>query len=159
MKHLLIILFSLLLSTTSYARFGGSHSSSSHSTSHSSYHSTSHMSESHYGGHTTTTHISEGHYTETTNSYSHPYARVSHVSETEIHTYPSTSKNIYLYYYLLFNRNHNTYDTIKSQTKEDLINQVDTATSDDSPSGAGWVVIILIIALIIFLVISYLRNI
>jgi hypothetical protein len=132
MKHLLTILLVVFTTTIASARFG---SHSSHHSSHSSSHS------SHSSGHTyhsTTHHISHGSTHHTSTNKVRSYSRVTKVHPHEIHPYSRGSNNHFLYYYLLFNHNTNTNDTIKSNSHADLEAQVlEISDEDDGPSNMG----------------------
>lgn len=156
MKHLLSILFVILSINivTAKGGGGGGHSSGSHSSSH---------SEGGHGesGHTTTHHVSEGTHSsvaKTTRSYTH----VTHIEPSEIHTYSRPlgcigGSNDFIYYYLLFNHNTNTNDTIQSNSQEDLQAQVSEITDeDDTPMSVGSVAIGILVFCVVVFIIGYL---
>lgn len=142
MKYLITIILSLFSLNFVTARGGGGHGGG-HSSSHSSSHSTSH-STSHASGHTTTHHISHGSHS-TSAKTTRSYTKVTHIEPTQIHRHNTGGSNHFLYYYLLFNHNTHTHDTIQSNTYADLQTQVtEISDEDDSPMSNTTIIIIII---------------
>lgn len=152
MKHLLTILFVVFATSIASARFG-----------HHSFHHSSHSSHSSHSGHTshhsTVHHISHGSSHHTTTNQVRSYSPVTKIQPHEIHTYPSGSRNGFIYYYLLFNHNTHTHDTIKSNSQADLQAQVlEISAEDDSPTSIGVVMIVLAgVVIVMFLVFLFLE--
>ncbi len=151
MKKLLTIIFVLFATSLVNARGGGhGHSHSHHSSSHSSSGHTSTSTSHSSSGHTTTHHISHGKATTISKATTHPYKPVTRVEAHDIHVYVGAHNNNYLYYYLLFNHNTNTNDTIQSNSKEDLQSQV-TEISEEPIDGDKVIVVLAICLLVVVL--------
>lgn len=138
MKKFISTIIFVFAVTASFCR-GGFH----HSIHHSSHHSSGHTSH-----HTTTHHISHGQSSHTTNKTKvRSYNRITHVSDNEIHSYSNGGQ--FLYYYLIFNNNTHTNDTIKSHSKEDLKTQIlEISDVDDSESNSIiWIIMVVAVIL------------
>lgn len=146
----LLTLAALFIMTASYA---WSHSSSGHSYSHtSSEHFSEHPSTHSYSEHEEY-HVSPGSSYHASSSRVRSYSAVTAVRDEEIHSYPSGST--FTYYYLLFNHNTNTNDTIKSKTKEDLKSQVIALSAkDDGPTSVAVYIILFVVCLLILIAIG-----
>jgi hypothetical protein len=150
MKNLLTILLVVFTTTIASARFGH----------HSSHHS-SHSSHSSHSGHTshhsTVHHISHGSSHHASKNKVRSYTPVSKIQSHEIHSYSRGGSNNFLFYYLLFNHNTNTHDTIKSNSHADLEAQVlEISGEDDGPTNVAFILtitigVIVVVAICYFL--------
>jgi hypothetical protein len=81
---------------------------------------------------------------------------VSKIHSHEIHSYSKGSNNHFLYYYLLFNHNTNTHDTIKSNSHADLEVQVlEISGEDDGPTNVGLILGITLGVIVVAVLIGY----
>lgn len=154
MKHLLSILFVVLSINLVIARGGGGHSGG-HSSSHSSSHS---FGESSHSSSHTSYHVSKGTSKSTsTGTRVRSYTRVTHVEPSEIHMCPhfGYGGNNYLYYYLMYNHNTTSFDTIQSNTQADLITQVTELSDEDDSEMDNSTIGFIILGCLVFIVLVF----
>ncbi len=158
MKTFLVVLLSFVLATSLEAGRGGggggSHSSSSHSSSSSGsrsssgYRSSSSKSSSGSSYKGSSSYRSSTPKTNSITGRTNVHGQYSHVTVIQTHEYHYYERPYYsngqpwLLYYLLLNNHTHTYDTIHANTKAELDQKVQQATSedDDDEDYTGWLI-------------------
>ena len=75
-----------------------------------------------------------------------PYDRVVTVNDSEIYTI--TVGKYTSYYYVLYNHNLHSYDTIHADTKKQLLNKISDVTRPDNSAFVGLLFIIMALAIV-----------